>query len=390
MGSREVGTWLNNLGPLQLDVLAPFTKVDPYWGTAAGVAATNIAAIVGVWLVSRRILGPVGRRRGDGGDRAARAQRGQPDADRGPPAARPRAADVVRLWLAAAAWMGRRWALPWLALAASFVLQTHFTYAYQTVAVAAAATIVFVVHRRRRIRTRSAAGLAAAAVTALCWVQPLWDQLFRVGQRRRRVRTVGRLGALGRSIAGLRILAESVFVPPFFTPGSMGDLLRRGSRPVAAVAVLALGVGGRARRRAAIVMHRRHRGLAAMGDHRASSPSPARWWRWSRSHRPSSSGSSPRTTTGSGRSPCSMATTIAGGALLAPYRRLAGSAAGNVPRAVVLAIAAATALAAIPLLRPTNLLPETDHEWAVSRQLARPLLDDLGASLDELDLPARY
>jgi len=60
MGSREVGSWLNNLGPLQLDVLAPFTKVDPYWGTAAGVAATNIVAIVGVWLVSRRLLGPVG------------------------------------------------------------------------------------------------------------------------------------------------------------------------------------------------------------------------------------------------------------------------------------------------------------------------------------------
>jgi hypothetical protein len=48
-------------------------------------------------------------------------------------------------------------------------------------------------------------------------------------------------------------------------------------------------------------------------------------------------------------------------------------------------LAAATALAAIPLLRPTNLLPETDHEWAVSRQLARPLLDEFGASLDELD-----
>ena len=35
MGSREVGVWINNLGPLQLDLLAPFTKLDPYWGTAA-------------------------------------------------------------------------------------------------------------------------------------------------------------------------------------------------------------------------------------------------------------------------------------------------------------------------------------------------------------------
>ena len=53
----------------------------------------------------------------------------------------------------------------------------------------------------------------------------------------------------------------------------------------------------------------------------------------------------------------------------------------------MLALATATALAAVPLLRPTNVLPETDHEWAVSRQLARPLLDDLGARLDELRLP---
>jgi hypothetical protein len=30
-------------------------------------------------------------------------------------------------------------------------------------------------------------------------------------------------------------------------------------------------------------------------------------------------------------------------------------------------------------------LPETDHEWAVSRHLARPLLDELGASLDTFD-----
>ena len=30
---------VRNLGPLQLDLLAPFTKVDPYWGTAVGVGA---------------------------------------------------------------------------------------------------------------------------------------------------------------------------------------------------------------------------------------------------------------------------------------------------------------------------------------------------------------
>ncbi len=30
---------MRNLGPLQLDLLAPFTKLDPYWGTAVGVGA---------------------------------------------------------------------------------------------------------------------------------------------------------------------------------------------------------------------------------------------------------------------------------------------------------------------------------------------------------------
>ena len=55
------------------------------------------------------------------------------------------------LWLAAATWSGRAWALPWLALAASFVLQTHFTYAYQTVLVAVAATVAVVLRHRRNL-----------------------------------------------------------------------------------------------------------------------------------------------------------------------------------------------------------------------------------------------
>ena len=150
MGSREVGTWLNNLGPLQLDVLAPFTKLDPYWGTAVGVAATNIAAIVGVWLVSRRIVGPSASSERWRRPCCSQLNEGSLMLIE----ARQQLALVLpmwcTLWLAAATWMGRRWALPWLALAASFVLQTHFTYAYQTVVVAGAATIAFVVRHRRR------------------------------------------------------------------------------------------------------------------------------------------------------------------------------------------------------------------------------------------------
>ena len=240
MGSREVGTWLNNLGPLQLDVLAPFTKLDPYWGTAAGVAATNIAAIVGVWLVSRRLVGPIGVV----GAMAATVLLELNEGSLMLIEARQQLALILpmwcTLWLAAATWMGQRWALPWLVLTASFVLQTHFTYAYQTLAIAGAAAIGFVLHHRQHRGQLVRPALLAAAVLALCWVQPLWDQLFGTGNAGE---VFGQSGGSARSVGtstGLRILAESVFVPPFFAPGSMGDLLREGRRPSLPVSVLAL------------------------------------------------------------------------------------------------------------------------------------------------------
>jgi hypothetical protein len=384
MGSREVGAWLNNLGPLQLDLLAPFTKLDPYWGTAAGVAATNIAAIVGVWLVSRRLLGPVGVV----GAMVATVLLQLNEGSLMLIEARQQLALVLpmwcTLWLAAATWTGRRWALPWLALAASFVLQTHFTYAYQTVAVAGAASIAFVVRHRH-----SRAGLVptvvlAMAVTALCWALPVWDQFAGSGNA---AEVFGQSGGSQRSVGagrGVRILAESAFLPPFAVPGSMGDLLREGARPSLPVAVVALVAWAISLGWAAIALRRSHRGLAAMaavglvalgGSIVAVIKIPPTeqfgiiaqnyYWSW----------------------PIAVfaGTAVAGSVLRAPYRRWRRSAGDNASDVVVLAMAMATALAAIPLLRPTNLLPETDHEWAVSRQLARPLLDEFGASLDELD-----
>ena len=51
-GSAVVGVAVNNLGPLQLDLLAPFTKVSPYLGTAAGAAFLNAASVVIVFAGS--------------------------------------------------------------------------------------------------------------------------------------------------------------------------------------------------------------------------------------------------------------------------------------------------------------------------------------------------
>src|SRR5690349_15350785 len=53
-GSLDLTTPINNLGPIQLDLLAPFTRFTPMGGTAIGVALINVAAIVVIaWLIVR-------------------------------------------------------------------------------------------------------------------------------------------------------------------------------------------------------------------------------------------------------------------------------------------------------------------------------------------------
>src|SRR5215213_10358922 len=53
-GSLDLTTPINNLGPLQLDLLAPFTRWTPMGGTAIGVAVVNIAAVVAIaWMMRR-------------------------------------------------------------------------------------------------------------------------------------------------------------------------------------------------------------------------------------------------------------------------------------------------------------------------------------------------
>ena len=101
----------------------------------------------------------------------------------------------------------------------------------------------------------------------------------------------------------------------------------------------------------------------------------------SRSRRPISSGSSPRTTTGPGRSPRSWRRRSSVARSRGPYRRLRQRSGRERIEAVALA-GASDGGGRGAAARPTNLLPETSHEWAVSRGVARPLLDQLGASLD--------
>ena len=76
------------------------------------------------------------------------------------------------------------------------------------------------------------------------------------------------------------------------------------------------------------------------------------------------------------------ALTVVGAALRAPVARLATH--GVAPMAVEGVLAGVVVLGSMALLRPTNELPETRTEWAISRQLARPLMDELRGALDTI------
>jgi hypothetical protein len=387
MGSREVGVWINNLGPLQLDLLAPFTKLDPYWGTALGVGVTNIAAIVGVWFVSRRSFGSLGVIGAMGATVLLQLNEGSLMLIE----ARQQLALILPmwclLWLAAATWRGDRWTAPWLAFVSSFVLQTHFTYAYQTVAVSVAAVVAIVIRYRSRLEQLVRPGLAAAAVAVVCWVQPLWDEFAGTGNMGNVFRQSGGSERSVGASKGLRILAESAFVPPFFAPGSMGDLLRQGPRVSMWSALVALLGWAAVLGVVVAVTRRRHHVIAAMGGvslvalvsscYAVVKIPPTEqfgiiaqnyYWAW----------------------PVAIfiGLTIAAAALRAPVSDLWRVLAPRARQVAVSGSVGVVAIGIVPLLNATNELPETDHEWQVSRFLARPLMDQLGASLDAMDVTA--
>lgn len=383
MGSREIGVWVNNLGPLQLNLLAPFTKLDAYWGTALGVGLTNIAAIAGVWFVAKHLFGPLGVV----GAMAATVLVQLNEGSLMLIEARQQLAMVLPLWcllwLAAAMGRGVRWATPWLVVVASLILQTHFTYAYQTIAIAVSAMVLLLVRHRTSLGALVRPGLAGTIVGAVLWALPLWDQFFGAGNMSR---VLDQSGGSARSVGaarGLRILAESAYVPPFFTPGSMGALLREGARSSLITALFALAVWTALLVAVVVTMRRRHGALAAMGAvamvalaasaYAVTKIPPTEqfgiiaqnyYWVW----------------------PIAIfcGTAVIGSVLQAittwpgvrPERRFGAATA---------ALAGAVVLAMLPLLRPTNELPETDHEWSVSRLQARPLMDQFGDSLDDID-----
>ncbi|MBX3287350.1 MAG: hypothetical protein KF703_18525 [Actinobacteria bacterium] len=238
--SQDVGQDLNNLGPLYVDLIAPFTKVTPWAGAAIGIGLVNAASVVGVWAVARRLFGPTG-------SVGAMAATVALEASMGSQAlleARQQIALLLPfwclLWVAVALWDGRAWALPVAVFLGSLVVQTHFTFVYQALIVLALATVAYVRRRGRRGRARSGREMDAgitlgwtAIVALVCWVQPLWDQFFGLGNLGKVLGAGGGDDAGTTGAASLRpglgggveLVSRTSLRPPFWFPGSLGSAL---------------------------------------------------------------------------------------------------------------------------------------------------------------------
>jgi len=227
-GSSGLEKSINNLGPLQLDLLAPFTHLFGPEGLAIGVALLNIAAVVGVWAVCRRMVGPAGVVAVMGVTALLEWTIGS----RALIEARQQWALILPFWcLLFVAWAvsaGRAWVMPWLVLVASVIVQTHLTFALPTGMIAIVALGGFAV-------TRWAAGdpdrdpepllrplAVTTAVGVVCWSQPLWDQFWGKGNLGRALGAPGQTAGIGGS-GGARVLTDILGQPPFW----LGDSILR-------------------------------------------------------------------------------------------------------------------------------------------------------------------
>lgn len=215
---------INNTGSLQLLLLAPFTRIDAYIGTAVGIALVNALSVAAVWFTSRRLFGTRGVI-------AVMVATAVLELSFGAPAfvdARQQHALLLpfwaMLWLTADLSRGsHRAVLPWVATG-SLVLQTHFSYAYLVGAMVVAGVGGYVHSNRTVLRTRAFVGWATAGVftALLLWSHTIWDQVFGTGNFGRVLSHAGGAYPAGWS-TGARIVADSPFGYPFWWPGSVRD-----------------------------------------------------------------------------------------------------------------------------------------------------------------------
>ncbi|HZB40256.1 MAG TPA: hypothetical protein VE487_04785 [Ilumatobacter sp.] len=219
-GSLDLETPINNLGPAQLDLLAPFTRFAPMGGTAVGVALINVVAIVVVaWLIAR-IAGDhavlpamcaVGLLTWTMGSEMLITPRQH------------QAMILPYLCMLVAAWAvtaGDRWAIAPAVAAGSLVAQTHLSYPV----LAAAMAMVMLVGQVVTTREGTAVGgrrpfVVAGVLASVLWVQSVVDQFAGHGNLGHVVFGSGDAGRAGL-VRGARIVAGTLVSPyTFVRPG---------------------------------------------------------------------------------------------------------------------------------------------------------------------------
>jgi hypothetical protein len=241
--SATLDAKIRNFGPLQLDLLAPFTKVEPYGGTAVGVGVVATASVVAVWWSARRVLGPFGAGAAMLATVALEAAVGsQAFID-------PRQQLYLLmpywalLWLTWAMAAGVGAAVAPLVFTASLITQTHFTYLFQTALLVIAGVGLYVLNVRRRWHDAHATRwlLIGLAVGLVCWAQPLWDQI--AGERNLGAVLADRSAAEGLGWTdGARVISGTVLLPPrLWFPDTMGEFVLPADMVSWWTACLALG-----------------------------------------------------------------------------------------------------------------------------------------------------
>ena len=236
--SLNAGVDFNNPGPLLFQLLAPATKlIDGGIGVAVGAAVLNALAVIGIAVFARRRGGPLL-------GTAAMAVTALLCWSMGSELLfdpwQPNSLLLTFLFHLVLVWSlvcGDLKALPWAVGVTSVIVQTHLSYAVLLVALSAWALLGLGLWLRRQRagdagaraqhrRTATRAGVAALVVGALCWSQPLWEQVAGEGQGNLS-RLAGNMTTTEQRVGielGTRIVAD-VLVPPFWLRPSYGEAL---------------------------------------------------------------------------------------------------------------------------------------------------------------------
>ena len=244
-GSVTAGVEVNNLGPLQLDLLALPVKLDWQAGTAIGVALVNVAAIVLAVRAGHRAAGATGAWVTAAGAAAVAWAMGSEllyEPRQHHALMLPFFCLLVLAWAASSGW---RWALPWAAGVASLVVQTHLSYAVPTTIVSVAVVVGFVLAERARDEEAPSLRpvLAATAVVAvLCWLQPLVEQVTADdgGNLSAVVEAAGSDVPSAGAGHGLRAVASVIALPPWWSGDGFADFSPEGDLPGTAASAVAL------------------------------------------------------------------------------------------------------------------------------------------------------